>query len=79
MTTLAPIPEAILIWPFGHGHSTAGQPESYGYQGLPEGTVQVGKRLTLGALKIEPLLLRLFESRIVRRPAARSEQCPSTE
>jgi len=47
MTILAAIPDAILIWPFGHGHSTAGRPESYGYQGLPEGTVRVGRKWLL--------------------------------
>jgi len=31
MTILSAIPGAILEWPFGHGHSTAQQPESYGY------------------------------------------------
>jgi len=31
MTIRAALPETILRWPFGHGHSTAQPSEPYGY------------------------------------------------
>jgi len=58
MTILAAIPGAILGWPFGHGHSTAGPCKPYGYQGLPKGSVQVGWR-NLAIWCVVPAIARL--------------------